>query len=117
MCFYLALVRDNRNIVSGGYFLKGDSDKFEHTWRREAKMVEEHKTVARETSGMFFLEKRRYQGVHGSHFHRHEILLCHGAEGWTDSSSTPGHFLCVVRTRPLVSLSPLWSHLAHRKCL
>ena len=30
--------------MSGGYFLKGDSDKFEHTWRREAKMVEEHKT-------------------------------------------------------------------------
>lgn len=30
MCFYLALVGDNRNIVSGGYFLKGDSDKLEH---------------------------------------------------------------------------------------
>lgn len=88
--------------------MKEDSDKLEQTWRKEAKTVEEHKTIAPEALGMFSLEKRRYQGGHGSRFHRYEILLYHGAEGWTDSSSNPGPFLCVVWTRPLVSLSHLW---------
>lgn len=56
--------------MSGGYFLKEDSDKLEQTWRKEAKTVEEHKTIALEALGMFSLEKRRYQGGHGRCFHR-----------------------------------------------